>query len=184
MISAAQMLPGLIAAWTDYYHGNQARKLVHQIAWFCHWADADKTLEALGAPPASEEDVTGLQDADVTAALLSLHQLSQRRLAERKERKERQEQQATALTAEERALLAAYKDPRLFQTVVDGLPPGRARVTLKLWGMLHRAYPISDETRGALFDEAAQAMSAETTGTALDSADQAPVVDRDPGWDF
>ena len=51
MISAAQMLPGLIAAWTDYYHGNQARKLVHQIAWFCHWADADKTLEALGAPP-------------------------------------------------------------------------------------------------------------------------------------
>ena len=147
MICAAQMLPGVIAAWTDYYHGNQARKLVHQIAWFCHWADADKTLEALGAPPASEEDVTGLQDADVTAALLSLHQLSQRRLAERKERKERQEQQATALTAEERALLAAYKDPRLFQTVVDGLPPGRARVALKLWGYAPPRLP--DERRDA-----------------------------------
>jgi hypothetical protein len=125
--------------------------------------------------------------------------LSQRRLAERKERKERQEQQATALPAEVRALLAAYEDPHLVQNVVDRLPPGSARVSLKLWGMLHRVYPMTDVTRRALDDEMAQAESGERTGPAADSAEQVPAAqgrrgqaaepepaaqERDPGWDF
>ena len=119
--------------------------------------------------------------------MLSLHELSQRRLAQRKERKEhkeRQAQQATALTPEERAMLAAYRDPRLFHTVVDRLPPGHSRLTLKLWGMLHGVYPMTDETRRALGDEVAQAESAERTGPAVGSAEQAPVAHGDPGWDF
>jgi hypothetical protein len=115
MICTARMLAGLIGAWTGYYHGNQARKLVDQIAWFCHWSDAGKELEAVSGPPATPEEVTGLHDAEVVAALLSLHELNQRRLAERKERKEPQEQQATALSAEERAMLATYRDPHLPQ---------------------------------------------------------------------
>jgi hypothetical protein len=128
-----------------------------------------------------------LQDADVVPALRSLHELSQRRPAERKERKERKErapQQATALTAEEREFLAAYNDPHLFQNMVDRLPPGPARLSLKLWGMLHRAYPMPEETRRALDDEFAQAYPAERTGPAVDSAEQAPVPDHDPGWEF
>jgi hypothetical protein len=101
-----------------------------------------------------------------------------------------------------RALLAAYEDPHLFQNVVDRLPPGHARVSLKLWDMLHRVYPMTAQTRRALDEEMAQAESAERTGPAADSAEQPPLADsspsgsspaaepepaandRDPGWDF
>jgi hypothetical protein len=103
MVSAAQMLTGLLSAWTDYYHRNQARKLIDQVAWFCHWSHAQKDLESVHGRPLHLEETTGLQDADVAAALRPLHQLSQRRLAEqrqqreesqRKQRKQEQEQAA------------------------------------------------------------------------------------------
>jgi hypothetical protein len=69
-------------------------ELVDQIAWFCHWADVPKRLAALGGPPREREAYTGLRDTDIVAALLSLHELSQRRLAEwRQERKESQRKQ-------------------------------------------------------------------------------------------
>jgi hypothetical protein len=92
MVSAAQMLAGLLAAWTDYYHGNNARKLIDQVAWFCHWEHARKDLQTVHGRPLHPDAATGLQDADVIAALLPLHELSRRRLAERKQ----DQQQATA----------------------------------------------------------------------------------------
>jgi hypothetical protein len=185
MVSAAQMLAGLLTSWTDYYHGNQARKLVDQIAWFCHWKGTPPKLETLQGAPGHPDEETALADADVVPALLSLHELSQRRLAERKERKARQEQQAAALTAEERDMLAALKDPHLFQNVVDSLPAGGARLTLKQWGMLHGAYACTDETERAIQQDlqALKAAAAEETSPAADSAEQ-PETKPDVGWDF
>ena len=39
------------------------------------------------------------------------------------------------------ALLALLKRPDLFQNVVDSLPPGPARVTLRMWGMIRGHSP-------------------------------------------
>lgn len=54
-------------------------------AWFCHWDDVPKRLNALHGPPAEPPVVTDLEDADVVGALLSLHELSERRHQERKQ---------------------------------------------------------------------------------------------------
>jgi hypothetical protein len=92
--ATAQALAGLLNARGVHYHRGGARELVDQIAWFCHWDDVPKRLGALGGPPREREAYTGLRDTDVVAALLSLHELSQRRLAERRqERKESQRKQ-------------------------------------------------------------------------------------------
>jgi hypothetical protein len=78
-----QALAGLLNARAVHYHRGGARELVDQIAWFCHWDDVPQRLDALGGPPREREAYTDLQDTDVVAALLSLHERSQRRLAER-----------------------------------------------------------------------------------------------------
>jgi hypothetical protein len=86
--ATAQALAGLLNARGVHYHRGGARELVDQIAWFCHWDDVPKRLAALGGPPREREAYTGLQDTDVVAALLSLHELSQRRLAEHRQQRE------------------------------------------------------------------------------------------------
>lgn len=85
--SAAQMLAGLIRAWSAYYNEGGARALVDQITWFCHWDEVPGRLAALQGPqpqlhPAFRRH---LEDADVVAALLTLHELSERRRKERKQ---------------------------------------------------------------------------------------------------
>jgi hypothetical protein len=99
VVSAAQMLSALLSAWTAYYHRGAARELIDQIKWFCHWDDVPSRLDAVRNTPTRVHPAfrTDLEDADVVAALLSLHELSARRLAERKGQHATAEQGPTAV---------------------------------------------------------------------------------------
>jgi hypothetical protein len=70
MVCAAQMLAGLLGAWTEYYDGNRARLLVQQIAWFCR----PRSTEG----PQDLEAVRTAENADIIDALIALHQARQK----------------------------------------------------------------------------------------------------------
>jgi hypothetical protein len=101
--AAAQALSSLVRAEGAYYRRGGARELVDQIAWFCHWPEARSRLGALTSAQATAfpAQETGLQDADVVAALLSLHELSRRRLAERKQQRAAAQHKQPPATAEQ-----------------------------------------------------------------------------------
>jgi hypothetical protein len=44
-------------------------------------------------------------------------------------------------------LLVELERPDIFQRLVDSLPPSPTRTSLRLWGVLHGVYPLSDKTQ-------------------------------------
>jgi hypothetical protein len=44
-------------------------------------------------------------------------------------------------------LLVELEWPDIFQRLVDRLPPRPARASLRLWGVLHGVYTVSDTTQ-------------------------------------
>jgi hypothetical protein len=44
-------------------------------------------------------------------------------------------------------LLVDLERPDIFQWLVDGLPPSPTRASLRLWGVLHGVYTLSDTTQ-------------------------------------
>ena len=44
-------------------------------------------------------------------------------------------------------LLVELERPDIFQRLVDSLPPSPTRTSLRLWGVLHGVYTLSDTTQ-------------------------------------
>ena len=56
-------------------------------------------------------------------------------------------QQGTEPRPVDLELLAELERPDIFQRLVDSLPPSPTRTSLRLWGVLHGVYPLSDKTQ-------------------------------------
>jgi hypothetical protein len=78
-------------------------------------------------------------------------------------------QHATTPRAADLELLADLERPDLFQRLVDNLPPGPIRASLRLWGVAHGVYRLSGETQRAISHEIDEGLRADSSGRAVDS---------------
>jgi hypothetical protein len=78
-------------------------------------------------------------------------------------------QHATTPRAADLELLAELERPDLFQRLVDNLPPGPIRTSLRLWGVVHGVYRLSDETQREITHEIDEGLRADNSGRAVDS---------------
>ena len=78
-------------------------------------------------------------------------------------------QHATTPRAADLELLAELQRPDLFQRLVDNLPAGPIRASLRLWGVVHGVYRLSDETQRAITHEMDEGLRADNSGRAVDS---------------
>jgi hypothetical protein len=78
-------------------------------------------------------------------------------------------QRATTPRAVDLELLAELERPDLFQRLVDNLPPGPIRASLRLWGVVHGVYRLSDETQREKTHEIDDGLRADNGGRAVDS---------------
>src|SRR5205085_6237403 len=62
-------------------------------------------------------------------------------------------QRATTPRAADLELLAELERPDLFQRLVDSLPLGPIRASLRLWGVVHGVYRLSDERQREITHE-------------------------------
>lgn len=78
-------------------------------------------------------------------------------------------QHATTPWPADLELLAVREQPDLFQSLVDSLPPGPARVGLRLWGVLHGVYTLSEQAKAEMHQQVLQFPTVGNSGPAVDS---------------
>ena len=66
-------------------------------------------------------------------------------------------------------LLAELERPDMFQRLVDSLPPGSAKVGLRLWGVLHGVYTMNERAETSVHQEALQCCAEDKSGADADS---------------